>query len=191
MKRILAILALVLTLGGTGISTAAAHAELESSTPKQGAKLEAPPTEVVLTFGEELLENTVKVVAHAAGEKANVLDAVAEASGAVVTIPWPASAPAGAYELAYRVVSADGHPVSGVLEFSYAGGTSPSADATAAASSPAATPMPISETVTASPTTESSSTSSSSTPIVAIIIGLAIGIGIGVIVFFMMKRRSQ
>jgi hypothetical protein len=51
----------------------------------------------------------------------------ASIAGAVVTASLPANGPKGDYVLAYRVVSADGHPVTGEVEFTVTTGRAPQA----------------------------------------------------------------
>ena len=46
------------------VAPAAAHTELISSSPKDGAALSAPPDEVSLKFGEDLLAGGDKLVAE-------------------------------------------------------------------------------------------------------------------------------
>lgn len=198
MKRLLASLAIVVAVLGFSATAASAHTDLVSSTPKDGATLDAAPTQIVLTFNEELLEDTVKVVAKSKTGDVNVLSDVAQASGTKVEVPWPADAPGDEYELSYRIVSADGHPVTGSITFSYVTASSSSA-ATASASAsasdtstkPVATPVPITETVTASPVAQPTTpTSGGTSPLVVILIGLGIGIVIGLIIFAVVKKRS-
>jgi methionine-rich copper-binding protein CopC len=110
---------------------AAAHTELLSTTPEDGATLQAVPATATLTF-------------------APVTPTV---SGSTVTVPLTAAG-AGAYAVVYRVVSADGHPVSGRLGFTVAGAatSSPSGAATATPSPAETTPTPA-ETAAAAPST--------------------------------------
>jgi methionine-rich copper-binding protein CopC len=121
------------------VSTASGHSQLVSSDPVDGSVLSTPPTQVVLTFNEVLLEEAVDVaIANGAGEA--VSGAVATAVGAIVTIPWPADLPPDNYSVSYRIVSDDGHPITGSIGFSYTSASrSPSvvtSEATPEASSP-------------------------------------------------------
>jgi copper resistance protein C len=129
---------------------AAAHAELIASTPAQGASVAAAPTEVRLTFSDAVTPapNVVEVTGPAGAQWVVGTPTVA---GADVTVPVEASGPAGAYTLTYRVVSADGDPVSGSVRFTL------TADATAPTSS-----SPTSSSPSPSPTTEPAPDSESS-----------------------------
>ncbi|SDH57502.1 copper resistance CopC family protein [Agrococcus jejuensis] len=102
-----------------GATTASAHSALVSSDPAPGAALEAPPTQVTLTFNEDVLEMGAAVfIVDAAG-----VDHAGEpvVAGPVVTVPIEGTLPGGAIEARWRVVSADGHPISDVLPFTVAG----------------------------------------------------------------------
>ena len=108
------------------VGMASGHSQLVSSDPVDGSVLSAPPTQVVLTFNEALLKEAVDVaIANGAGEA--VSGAVATAVGAIVTIPWPADLPPDNYSVSYRIVSDDGHPITGSIGFAYtSASTSPS-----------------------------------------------------------------
>lgn len=93
-----------------------AHAQLESSNPADGAQLSAPPKKVQLTFGERVDGGFAKVAVI--GPNRSHWEAAKPAvSGAKVSAPVRPLGPAGTYVIEYRVLSADGHPVSGSLKF--------------------------------------------------------------------------
>ncbi len=105
------------------ISGAAGHASLTSSDPIDGAELSVAPEEVTLTFNEELLNELVEVsILDASGDLVMATEAEQTPPPGVtaVMVPWPADLPAGEYSVAFRVVSEDGHPVTGQVGFSYA-----------------------------------------------------------------------
>ncbi|MHB1288790.1 copper resistance CopC family protein, partial [Georgenia sp.] len=100
-----------------------AHDGLVSATPADGGTLTAVPTEVVLTFCNELLEvEPAVVVRDEAGEQLDDVPVVVD--GVTVTCPLPVALPAGRYDVAWRVVSADGHPIEGAFTFTVAAGGS-------------------------------------------------------------------
>lgn len=112
--------ALIVGLLGTAFLSvpAQAHTDLIEAAPADGSELEVAPASVVFTFNEELLEATVRVsITDESG--AVVAKDVAESAGSVVTVPWPADLADGEYSVSYRVVSGDGHPVTGEISFSY------------------------------------------------------------------------
>lgn len=116
------------------VSPAQAHAELESSDPADGATLATAPATLTFIFGEEILPegNAVTLTDVAAASRLEV--GPVEVDGDTVTVAWPASSPAGEFRAAYRVVSADGHPIDGTITFVVqeavgAGAASPAASA--------------------------------------------------------------
>jgi copper resistance protein C len=101
-------------------TVAAAHAELESSTPEAGENLDTPPTEVTLTFDDELNPSgSTFTVADADGHEvgSGEVDLTVADRNVVsgeVTITDP-----GIYTVEYTVVGNDGHAVSGTISFGY------------------------------------------------------------------------
>jgi copper transport protein len=95
---------------------AAAHAELVNITPANGAQLKTPPTQVQMTFTESvsLIDGGIRLVDEV-GRTVPTPDPTVDEH--IVTWPMPADIPKGAYIITWRVVSADGHPVSGASYF--------------------------------------------------------------------------
>ncbi|WP_405960884.1 copper resistance protein CopC [Streptomyces sp. NBC_00024] len=110
---------LVLFLLG-GVGTASAHAALKGSDPVDGSVLDAAPREVTLRFTESvsLLEDSIRVVdpENRAVDTGRPGRAGGRADTARVTLPTGLDD--GTYTIAWRVVSADSHPISGALLFS-------------------------------------------------------------------------
>lgn len=99
--------------------TALAHTGLQSSTPADGETWIVAPDAVTLTFGTAIASEFAQVaVTGPDGE--SVTSGEVAIDGSVVTQPVSTSGD-GAYVVAYRVVSEDGHPVSGQLTFSLTG----------------------------------------------------------------------
>lgn len=100
---------------------ALAHDELIDSDPAHGAVLEERPSQVVLTYSAHILDvgNTV-VVAGQDGTDWVSGDLVVAGPG--LTVPLAEGMPDGPYEIQWRVVSSDGHPISGVVPFTLAAG---------------------------------------------------------------------
>lgn len=108
-----------------------AHAELVSADPVDGAVLESAPESLTLSFNSSLLDGMAEiVVSNSAGEI--VSGFVVESTGTRATAIWRADLPGDTYTVAYRIVSQDGHPVTGSLSFSYPDPTTASASAVAA-----------------------------------------------------------
>lgn len=112
----------------TGVSPAQAHDELLSSSPADGAVLDAAPAAIVLTFAAAPLQDTTKMVATDSTGAQYPLTTVTK--GPKATAAWPAEATAGTYTVAWRNVGSDGHPLSGTFSFSFTSGTATSATAT-------------------------------------------------------------
>lgn len=116
VASIVAVLAAALILIGAG--PVAAHDELLSTTPKDGAALTTAPEDIVLKFAAEPIKDTSKLVATSdTGEQFTLTEV--SVAGSTVTAPWPNSAPAGTYKVAWRSVGSDGHPLTGTFTFSY------------------------------------------------------------------------
>ncbi|HET9422453.1 MAG TPA: copper resistance protein CopC [Nocardioides sp.] len=107
----LAVLALVL-----GAPPASAHATLLSTDPAEGEVVAKTPDVVTFTFDEpvSLTDDSIQVF-DAAGEP---VGSSASSEDEIVTADLPDELSAGTYAVAWRVVSADGHPISGSLTFS-------------------------------------------------------------------------
>jgi copper transport protein len=95
---------------------AAAHAELVSTDPAEGARLESVPAQVTLEFSEgvSLGAGYARVLAS---DGARVDTGAAAVDGRVLTVPLRAGLPDDGYLVTYRVVSADSHPISGAYSF--------------------------------------------------------------------------
>ena len=100
--------------------SAFAHAALESTTPAKGAVVAQSTNKVMMQFGEELLvlegksPNSI-IVSDSHGKK--VSTGRVTVSGAKISNALKAPLNPGKYTVKYRVVSADGHVVSGSYSF--------------------------------------------------------------------------
>lgn len=95
---------------------ALAHDSLINVTPAPDSQVDSAPSEVVLTFSAEVLPTgTAARVADGDGNPVDAGDP--ELDGATVTIPLPDGLPDSAYSVTWRVVSSDGHPISGITNF--------------------------------------------------------------------------
>ncbi|BCB86758.1 hypothetical protein Psuf_040710 [Phytohabitans suffuscus] len=97
---------------------ASAHAALVSTTPEQGSVIGSSPTRVTLTFNEpvRVIPGKTQVIAPD-GKRVNTGDPVAS-GGALSLDVRVADRPLGTYLVSYRIISADGHPLSGGFMFS-------------------------------------------------------------------------
>lgn len=164
----LAVLALALSTAAAGLvlsaSPAAAHAALESSSPADGSTVTAAPPEVALRFNEPVGTDFAEVTVTKGGTSATDGDPSVE--GSTVTQPLAGDMEQGDWRVSYRVVSADGHPVSGTVDFTYAvgsagGSTADESDASATTSTGSGeAESPTSGSTSGSPSSEATSTSS-------------------------------
>ncbi len=107
----------LLLLGGAG--TASAHAALSGTDPEDGTVLRTAPRHLTLTFTESvgLLDDSVRVLGPD-GRRLRVGEAEHTESSSTARVTMPDSLSEGTYTVAWRVVSADSHPVSGAFTFS-------------------------------------------------------------------------
>ena len=110
MKKLLQI-ASVLALG---ISVAHAHATLKTSTPADGASLPASPQNVTLTFSEPV-KVTMLQLQKVGGDKQDLKPLPTKAD-ATITVTAPTLA-IGQYMVSWRVLSDDGHVMTGQVAF--------------------------------------------------------------------------
>ena len=104
--------ALILLIAGSGQATA--HANLVSSDPVDGASLSTAPTEVTLTFSENVGNGFVAVTAPS-GRRVKTSNV--RSLDHVLSADVSQSEERGRHTIAYRIVSADGHPISGEISF--------------------------------------------------------------------------
>ncbi|MFD8370242.1 copper resistance protein CopC [Streptomyces sp. NPDC059688] len=117
-----------LTLLGAGLllvllgaaAPATAHAALRESDPGDGTVLRTAPRHVTLTFTESvgLLTDSFRVYDPENHRLRTGTADHAPGRSDTARVPLPATLATGTYTVAWRVVSADSHPVSGALTFS-------------------------------------------------------------------------
>ncbi|WP_313404787.1 copper resistance protein CopC [Aeromicrobium sp.] len=101
---------------------ASAHTELTSTDPAPGASLAEPPNEVTLAFTDKMSADFSSLSLTVGDREAVTLtpDTDGNEVSAVIpaVLPGTSASPAVVtWKIAYRVVSADGHPVAGELSF--------------------------------------------------------------------------
>ncbi|NRQ51744.1 copper resistance CopC family protein [Aeromicrobium stalagmiti] len=110
-------------------SAASAHAALADSNPKDGATLTALPDQVTISLNEPVRDPAQIAVLDESGTRVNsktVTVADKTASSQILDQPAP-----GKYTMSYRVVSADGHSVTGTINFAIEAPTPPTPTAAA------------------------------------------------------------
>ncbi|TGO05657.1 copper resistance CopC family protein [Serinibacter arcticus] len=117
--RVAAVLATAATLVALPLVPAAAHDTLVSSAPAAQEQLATAPPEVTLTFSADVIEVGSAVLVTDAESGASGTDHAAGLTieGRDVVVPLDALED-GHYDVRWRVVSSDGHPISGVIPFS-------------------------------------------------------------------------
>ncbi|MGW8748833.1 copper resistance CopC/CopD family protein [Streptomyces sp. NPDC055794] len=108
----------LLLLGGAG--PASAHAALTSADPGDGTVLQRAPGHVTLTFSESvgLRDDSFRVL-DPGGHRVRTGEAGrADGRSDTARVGLPAELAEGTYTVAWRVVSADSHPISGAFTFS-------------------------------------------------------------------------
>lgn len=142
VRRLLSALVLAFICLAWSPSPASAHTDLLSTDPASGARLAAPPAEVTLTFTDQM-SGEFNTVSLTVADQTPIKLGSSTVSD-TVTARVPLDDIAGAFRnpnqpvdwtLAYRVVSADGHPVTGDLAF-----RAPLPRAASAGTSPTTTP---------------------------------------------------
>ena len=112
-RRFVPVLAVVLGLcGALGATAASAHADLADASPRAGAVLEGPPTEIVLDFDAAVEQGLAQVELLRANGEPVVLDALVDTpddSQLVAPVHSPEDLGAGVYVVRYRVTTVDSH----------------------------------------------------------------------------------
>ncbi|RKT31145.1 hypothetical protein DEU34_3083 [Microbacterium sp. AG1240] len=184
-----ALLALFAVFGPA--SPVSAHDQLVSTDPAADAVLTALPSEITLSYSAELLgdgASNVVEVTDAAGT--SLVDGTAVVDGVNVTQALTGTA-SGAISVIWRVVSSDGHPISGEFAFTVDAPATPTSAPTETTAS--ATPEPTMTTMTPPETDEPTTTApdseaSDSSPlpwIVGVVVVLAV---IGVVLYLLVLR---
>jgi methionine-rich copper-binding protein CopC len=112
----LAVAALLAVTAGIGLAgPASAHDVLISSDPADGSTLSKVPTSMTFTF-DQPVQNFDPVMSLVGPDGRQYVTGTPTISGSTVT-GTVGTGPVGTYTGAYRVVSADGHPVTGEVHF--------------------------------------------------------------------------
>ena len=97
--------------------TAGAHAHLHKASPADGSVVTTSPSNIVLTFSEAA--NLTALSIQKGKEAAQKLKPLPADPAAQISVPLPQLTP-GTYSVTWRVVSDDGHVMSGTLHFTLA-----------------------------------------------------------------------
>ncbi|GAA1699301.1 hypothetical protein GCM10009808_16130 [Microbacterium sediminicola] len=167
----------VAVLAMVAVATPAfAHDELVASSPASGEVLDVAPEQIELTFSADIMELGAAVIVADADEN-DWVGADPAIDLQTLTVPLVEGMPDGSYEVRWRVVSADGHPISGVIPFTVGEAT-------------AATDAATTDGHTEEDTTTTDDESSAAVMIIVIggVIALA---AIALVLFFLLRGRAQ
>ncbi|KQZ89070.1 hypothetical protein ASD62_06885 [Phycicoccus sp. Root563] len=172
-----AVLVALVAAGTVGLAlapSAQAHARVRSTVPAAGATLTTAPQEVVLTFNEPPIGVGAVVRVEAPDGRVVSVGAVRVVDDEVHQTLADGLA-RGAYHVAWRVTSDDGHPVSDEFAFTVAGG---GAASSSAPSTTSATPgaAPSVATTRPTPPEATSGTASRWLVLAAALVAVALGV---------------
>jgi methionine-rich copper-binding protein CopC len=172
----------LLVLGSSTV--ASAHDQLIDSVPGGDRRLEQAPVEIRLEFSAEVMDvGAAVVVADATGEDRATGAPVVD--GQVVTVPLEPDLPDGGYTVRWRVVSSDGHPITGSIPFGVR--DDPPSASPAAPSATSSTSAAPQGALTA---TEGSTAASGDGPLRTVLVAAAgAGIAAGVYAVVLVVRR--
>lgn len=181
-----AVAAALIVLIGAG--PASAHNELLKTGPADGSTVATMPAQLTLTFNLPTLN--IGTAIRVTGPDGDVATGTPTVTDATVTQPLRADAPAGAYQVVWRVTSADGHPISGQFAFtSRAGGTGSSqSTATSAAS---AAPVAPADSAPATGTGAAGDASGSPSPLIWVGLGVVLLIVVAGVLLLVRQRPAR
>ncbi|MEW2161511.1 copper resistance protein CopC [Streptomyces sp. NPDC007084] len=104
----------------TGVSGASAHAALTGTDPRDGSVLKSAPRQVTLRFSESvgLLDDSFRVLTPENRRVHTGAPRHVDGRSDTASVTLPRGLGTGTFTVAWRVVSADSHPVSGAFTFS-------------------------------------------------------------------------
>ena len=111
MKILSLLSGLVLVMLGV---TANAHAHLQKSSPADHSAIATPPADLVLNFSEAARLTALSIQKDS--ESPQNLKPLPTTAAQQISVPLPPLTP-GAYSVSWRVLSDDGHVMSGALHF--------------------------------------------------------------------------
>lgn len=159
---------------------ALAHDQVIDQSPSRGEHLTEGPTEITLTFiGEPLTLGALMMVLDASG--ADWADGTPQIVGTRASQRLTGALPDGHYEVRWRIVSGDGHPISEAYRFSVGDLTSAARlpDTRPDATTPTGEVRPTASTEANSPADQADAESTPGIPRIVIValLGAAIAVG--------------
>jgi copper resistance protein C len=186
------LLLLVVVLGVLTIVAArpaAAHASLIASDPPAGVTLDAAPSQVALTFSEQVEQQFARVtVTDPEGQRVD--NGEIAVAGEQVDVPLESLKRSGTYRVAYRVASADSHPIEGEYTFAVAldqAAGSPATRSPSTAEPARSEPSPAATEPDTAPA--AAQTARGSGPIWLLSVGVALAAA--AVAYLLRRRRNQ
>ncbi|ROP66777.1 copper resistance CopC family protein [Curtobacterium sp. PhB115] len=169
---------------------AAAHDALASATPAADSTVSGDLDRVTLTFSEAPLAGLESglVISVTGPDGAETSTGTVRVDGSTLTKPVDLTKP-GRYNLGWRSVSVDGHPISSTYQFTSTG--APAAPSSAPASTPTApaTPEPAAATEPSATPAAAADTARDTGPAVWVLAGLTAVLIIAIIAVLLITRR--
>jgi len=109
------VLPIAFAVGGIGAGPAGAHAALVGSDPADGTSSATAPTSITFTFNENIAQPAYIAVKAPDGTQVKVSKVRAVDDAVTATVADVGQR--GTYSASYRVVSSDGHPVTGTITY--------------------------------------------------------------------------
>ena len=192
-KRFLTVLGALALAAGFALTGAApsasAHDSVLSTTPADAEHVDVAPETVSIRFTDDIMQlGAVALVVDAAGT--NWAEDSPSLDGPTATLAVDPDLPDGAYQVRWRVVSADGHPISGTFDFTVGNADAIPPDPTDAAAPVVTTPTE--PAVVGSTTVDSTAPSNQGglpSGVIALI-GAVVGLGLFLGVLALSRRRA-
>lgn len=199
MLRGVAILVASISLSFLAAAPAGAHTDFLGADPKDGARLDAVPREVALEFSDDMDPQLSTITVRVEGGRSTPLEVTAGARPTVLVaqVPDAVQPPAGRttqWTVTFRVVSRDGHPVSGTTGFvvrtaTATASSTPSDAGSPTASDPGPTDNPDSQVT--SPAAADPEEDRAVWPLVAVAVGALVLLGGGVAATMRLTGRGR
>ena len=171
-----------------GAAPAFAHTRLEGSNPADKSSVDSAPSTVSLQFNEDVQSEFAALTVVGPDGTQYQTGGVTASNGQVSTAVSPLG-PAGTYQIGYRVVSDDGHPVQGRLSFTL---TAPGPGAAAPASAAAAPPSaPAAAPATPEVAPQAATQESGGTPVWPWLVGAVVLVVAGAVLALRLGRRGN
>lgn len=183
--------ALVMLGVQVGSGVAFAHSALVSSNPPADGVLEQSPTTIELSFNQQVSESFATIAVRE-GADTQIEVSAPSVSGATVTSRVPGDLAPGSYTVGYRVVSADGHPITGQFSFAITGTQDDDQGGPAVSEDTSAATTPPTSAATASGGDNEDGSLDSNWIVVVVIVAVVLGLAtIGGLLIFSARRDSD